>query len=259
MKIATFLICFLLLNSTPVKATDDWGRNGHRATGQIAEKYLSKKAKKQIEEILDGQSLAFVSTYGDEIKSDPKYRKFGPWHYVNFPFGSTYEASEKNEKGDLVQGIRNCIAILKNEKSSAEDKLFYLKFLVHLIGDLHQPLHVGIGDDKGGNDFQVQWFGTGTNLHSLWDTKMLEDFEMSYRELAFNSKKLDKLELNQIKSGSLLDWVNESRALCEDIYANTEVGEKLGYEYSYKYINVLRSQLQKGGIRLATLLNEIYG
>ena len=242
-----------------MKATDLWGQNGHRATGQIAEKHLTKKAKKNIEKLLNGESLALVSTFGDEIKSDSRYREYSPWHYVNFPFGGTYETSEKNEKGDLIHGIKNSIAVLNDENASNEDKVFYLKFLVHLMGDLHQPLHVGISEDKGGNDFQVQWFGEGTNLHSVWDTKMIEDYNMSYSELAYNTTKLPKTELAQIKNSNLMDWVYESRALCEDIYAYTKVGEKLGYQYNYKYMNTVRMQLQKGGIRLAKILNEIYG
>ncbi len=259
MRIVIILITVLFINIAPAKATDYWGRNGHRATGQIAEKYLSKKAKKHIDEILNGESLAFVSTWGDEIKSDPSYRKYSAWHYVNFPFGGSYATSEKSNKGDLIVGINTCIAELKNKNTNAEDKAFYLKFLVHLMGDLHQPLHIGIAEDKGGNDFQVQWFGDGTNLHSVWDTKIIEDYEMSYRELAYNTKKLSKQQIEAIKSGDLIDWVNESRTLCEDVYENTEVGQKLGYEYMYKYIDVLRFQLQKGGIRLASVLNEIFG
>lgn len=256
-----FLIfTFLLITvSFTVKATDIWGQNGHRAIGQIAEKHLTKKARKNIEKLLNGESLALVSTFGDEIKSDSRYREYGPWHYVNFPFDGIYEASEKNEKGDLIQGIKYSIALLNDESATKEDKVFYLKFLVHLMGDLHQPLHVGIADDKGGNDFQVQWFGDGTNLHSVWDTKMIEDYNMSYRELAYNTQKLSKPELAAIKNGNLLDWVYESRALCEDIYANTKIGEKLGYQYNYRYMNTLRMQLQKGGIRLAKILNNIYG
>lgn len=259
MKKYGLLLLFIISVSITAKAAEDWGRNGHRATGEIAEAYLSKKAKKQIDALLNGQSLAFVSTYADEIKSDSQYREYGPWHYVNFPFNGSYETTHKNEKGDLIQGIKASMAVLKDEKASKEEKIFHLKFLVHAIGDLHQPLHVGIEDDKGGNDFQVQWFGDGTNLHSVWDTKMIESYEMTYSELADNTDRLTKSQLKQIKAGTLTDWMYESRALCEDIYKNTEVGENLGYKYMYRYVDTARAQLQKGGIRLAELLNEIYG
>lgn len=240
------------------QASEDWGKKGHRTVGQIAENHLTKSAKKQIEQLLNGQSLAFVSTYGDEIKSDKAYRSYGPWHYVNFPFGAKYETSEKSDRGDLILGINTCIAVLKDEKSTKEDRAFHLKMLVHFIGDLHMPLHVGIAEDKGGNDFQVRWFGDGTNIHTVWDTKMIEDYGMTYTELTDNADDLSKYQLNEVKKGTIIDWMYESRALCEKIYATTEVGEKLGYEYSYMYVNTVRSQLQKGGIRLAVLLNEIF-
>lgn len=127
------------------------------------------------------------------------------------------------------------------------------------MGDLHQPLHIGKAQDKGGNDFQVRWFGSGTNLHSVWDSKMIDSYGMSYTEVAANADVLSKDEVAAIKRGTVKDWVSESRMLCEDIYDNTKVGEKLGYNYMYQYINVTRSQLQKGGIRLAKIINDIFG
>jgi hypothetical protein len=207
---------------------------------------------------LDGHSLAFVANYGDDIKSDRAYDHYSPWHYVNFPFGEKYETHPKSEKGDIIQGIEKCITVLKNANSSREDKVFHLKMLVHFMGDLHQPLHIGLADDKGGNDFQVRWFNDGTNLHSVWDYKMLDFYEMSYTEVATNTDVLSKEQVEAIKKGNVIDWMYESRVLCEDIYANTEIGEKLSYNYMYKYMNTLRSQLQKGGIRLAKVLNEIF-
>ena len=194
-------IFFTILFSIQINATNifDWGPTGHRTTGEIAENYLTKKTKKHINELLHGQSLAFVSTFGDDIKSDSKYNKFYTWHYVNFPFNTKYEDSNKNPKGDVVTGIDYCIKVLKNKKSSKEDQVFYLKLLVHLIGDMHQPMHVGKGEDKGGNDIQVRWFNKGTNLHRLWDSDMIEHFNMSYTELAANAEKLNK---HQVKPDS---------------------------------------------------------
>ncbi len=253
-----FALCILCLNFSSF-ATEDWGRTGHRTTGEIAEKLLSKKAKRAIDKLLDGESLAMVSTYGDEIKSDDLYRSFGPWHYVNFPFDKTYETHPKSEKGDLIEGIRACISVLKNENANREERAFHLRMLVHFIGDLHQPLHVGKAADRGGNQFQVLWFDEGTNLHTVWDTKMIESYNMSYSELAANTTQLSKAQLQIIEQGDVLDWMNESRELCTKIYADTRTGENLGYQYMYKYLNVARFQMQKGGIRLAVLLNDLFG
>ncbi len=253
-----FLFAFLILIPLHTFA-DDWGKTGHRVVGEIADKHLDRKARKTINSLLDGHSLAFVGPFADEIKSDRKYDSFKPWHYVNFPFGDSYETHPKNEHGDIVQGIFKCVEVLKDAKSTKEEKAFYLKMLVHFVGDLHQPLHVGKADDKGGNDFQVRWFTKGTNLHAVWDSDLLDSYEMSYTEVAANARVLSKEEVAEIKKGTVIDWMYESRNLCENIYENSEIGEKLSYNYMYKYMDTVRFQLQKGGIRLANLLNEIFG
>jgi len=254
------LFCFLILTSSLLTASDyDWGKTGHRATAHIADQHLSNRAKKNIEKLLDGASLAEISTYADEIKSDETYRPYGPWHYVNVPFDKKYEEHPKSERGDLMQGIDHCIAVLKNPNSSKADKVFNLKLLVHFIGDLHQPMHTGIGADKGGNDFQVQWFSQGTNLHRVWDTSMIENYDMSYTELAAAMPTLNKRQQKAIQEGTHYDWMEDSRQLVKDVYANTKKGEQLGYSYMYEYFGTLKGQLQKGGLRLAALLNDILG
>ncbi|MFK8058717.1 MAG: S1/P1 nuclease [Polaribacter sp.] len=259
MKIKLFLIISLLFFSTDTEeAALVWGKNGHRATGQIAEKHLTRKAKKCIDKILKGQSLAFVSTFADEIKSDRKYNKYYSWHYINMDFDETYETAKKNPQGDLVTGINKCISVLKDKKSSDEDKEFYLKMLVHFVGDLHQPMHIGRREDKGGNTIQVQWFGKGTNLHRVWDTDMIDDWEMSYLELANNAKDVTKKQVKSIQKGTVVEWVDEVHELTKEVYKSVKVGENLRYRYSYNHFGTVRTQLQKGGIRLAKVLNDIF-
>lgn len=257
MKPWLLLIIFLMF---PIMSSAaDWGRTGHRATGEIAQEYLTKKVKRAIETLLDGKSLALVSTYADEIKSDALYKEYAPWHYVNFPFDSTYDTHPKSDKGDLYKAILTCVEILKDTETPKDKKAFHLKLLVHFMGDLHQPLHVGIADDRGGNQFQVRWFDEGTNLHSVWDEKILDSYEMSYTELAANTKRLSKEEVAKIRRGTVKDWMNESRELCVQVYNTTAAGQDLGYGYMYQYVDVVRAQLQKGGIRLSALLNDIFG
>ncbi len=258
LKSITSLFFSLLFITTFANNKPSWGVTGHRTVGNIAEKHLSKKAKKQIYELLDSEDLAFVSTFGDEIKSDNKYKKFYTWHFVNFPFDTKYEDSNKNPDGDIVNGINFCIEILKNKNASREDKIFYLKFLVHLIGDLHQPLHVGRSDDKGGNDIKVKWHFKKSNLHRVWDSEMIESWNMSYTELANNAKILSKEQIKSIQKGSILDWTNESQKLAKKVYASAAMDEKLSYRYSYDHFSTVRTQLQKAGLRLAKVLNEIY-
>lgn len=256
-KILFLLPFFMVMNFTSENVVF-WGKNGHRATGEIAEKHLCKKAKKKINKLLKGQSLAFVSTFADEIKSDRKYNQYYSWHYVNMGLNESYEESEKNPQGDLVTGINKCIEVLKDDNESEENKAFHLKLLVHFIGDLHQPLHIGRKEDKGGNTFQVQWFGKGTNLHKVWDEKMIDDYKMSYTDLANNSEDLSKKQVEAIQKGSVVDWVNEVHKLTAEVYNSAKVGENLRYRYSYDNFSIVRTQLQKGGIRLAKILNDIF-
>tara|TARA_B100000795_G_C22799613_1_gene441155 strand:+ start:2113 stop:2883 length:771 start_codon:yes stop_codon:yes gene_type:complete len=236
-----------------------WGQNGHRVVGEIAYSHLTKKAKRNLQKLLKGESLAIISTYADEIKSDKKYRKYSSWHYVNFKEGDSYKTSEKNPKGDLIQGIKECQQIISNPTSSSEDKVFYLKLLVHLLGDLHQPLHIGRAEDRGGNNIKVNWFRGKTNLHSVWDTKMIESFNMTYSELTSNLNNFSKNQKEIIQKGSVLDWVNETRIITLKVYESAKIDENLSYRYMYDNFSIVKTQLKKGGLRLAKVLNELFG
>ncbi len=235
-----------------------WGKTGHRVTGAIAQNHLSGKAKKALDDLLDGQSLAFVSTFGDDIKADRSYDMYNPWHYVNYPLGVLYKDSEKSPQGDIITAIETCTAIVANKANSREQRVFHLKMLVHLIGDLHQPMHTSRAEDKGGNDIQVQWFGKGSNLHRVWDTELIDSFGMTFTELAEALDRFSKKEIKQIQAGSIHDWVDESHEICGELYDTVKVGDKLGYAYSYAHNELLFEQLQKGGYRLAKVLNELF-
>lgn len=253
------VFAFLLISNTTFAIEIDWGNTGHRAVGEIANMHLSKRLKRKIKKILNGQTLAMVSTYADDIKSDKKYRDFYTWHYVNLNDDETYQTSKKNPKGDLVTGIEKCKQVLMDKNSSKADKAFYLKMLVHLIGDLHQPMHVGRVEDKGGNDFKVKWFYKGSNLHRVWDSNMIDSFNMTYTELAHNADVLSKAQVKELQKGSIVDWVNESKVLAQKIYRSAKSEENLRYRYMYDHFETVRSQLQKGGIRLAKVLSDILG
>ena len=258
MKYSVYVLIIMFLFSITTNASEDWSDTGHRVVGEIAYKHLKPRVKRKIKKLLNDKSLAFVSTYADEIKSDKRYNEFYTWHYINMPLDSNYEDSEKSESGDLVTGINYCINIINDENASNEDKVFYLKLLVHFIGDLHQPMHVGLVEDKGGNDFKLQWFYSDTNLHAVWDRKMIDSYNMSYTELADNANKLNKVEVKSIQEGSIVDWVNETHQLTKHVYANVEPNENLRYKYSYDNFETVRSQLQKAGLRLAKVLNELF-
>ena len=260
MKIfTTYLIILSFLFTVNTNASEDfWGPTGHRVVGEIANDYLCGKAKREVKRLLKRKSLAFVSTFADEIKSDKRYNEFYTWHYINMPFDENYENSKKNEKGDLVSGIEYCKKIILDKNASDDDKAFYLKLLIHLIGDLHQPMHIGLQEDKGGNDIKLQWFYKDTNLHRVWDSEMIDEFDMSYNELAENADVLSKQQVKAIQEGSVIDWVNETHQLTKKVYASVKPEENLRYRYSYNHFKTVRSQLQIAGIRLAQVLNDLF-
>ena len=236
----------------------DWGKTGHRVVSKLAQQYLTTKAQKEIDILLDGASLVSISTYGDEIKSNPKYKALRPWHYINLPLDESYANAKKNPKGDVVMAIKKCIVKVKDREGQKSERAFYLKLLVHFIGDLHQPMHVGRKEDRGGNSIRLQWFGKTSNLHRLWDSHLIDSHGLNATQLLGDLEELSPKLIKEIQNQSLEQWVNESQALAKIIYENTPSNSKLGEEYQSRYLPLLKIQLQRGGLRLAAQLNEIF-
>lgn len=234
-----------------------WGPTGHRVTGFIAEKYLNKKAKKALEQLLQGQSLAIASTWMDEIRSDSTYDYMADWHWVTIPIGQEYDQTQKNPKGDVIQTLERIIAELKSKKLSSQDQLQRVKILIHLIGDIHQPLHVGGRDDRGGNDVKLMWFRNESNLHRVWDSDMIDDTKLSYTELGQSLDNPNQLLISQWQNSSVRDWAKESQQYEKQVY---DYGNgKLGYPYAYYHYHIIRHRLLQAGVRIAGILNSVYG
>jgi nuclease S1 len=234
-----------------------WGLTGHRAIGKVAEQNLTKKTKKEITRILGQQTLAMASTWMDDVRSDSSFRFMDDWHWVTIKDGQNYAQSEKNPKGDIIQTLQRIIAELKSHKLSAPEEAQHVKILIHLIGDIHQPFHVGGRDDRGGNNAKVTWFKNESNMHWVWDSEMIDDTKLSYTELAESLEKPNIGQLQMLQKSSVLDWANESMSYRSQIY---NIGNgKLGYVYTYNNFHTVRKRLMQAGVRLAGVLNEIYG
>lgn len=253
MRILLILV-FLMANINAMS----WGQNGHRAVGFIAEKYLSKKAKKKLCEILQNQSLAYVSTWMDEIKSDSLYDYAYDWHWVTIPDGQTYDVAEKNSNGDIIMTVERIINELETGGLSAVKEQEHVKMLVHLIGDIHQPLHVGGGDDKGGNDVKVRWFYEDSNIHRVWDSDMIDSRQLSFTELAQSILITTKEQVKDWQDDSIHIWVKESIDLRDEVYDIPENG-RIGYRYMYENWQHVEKRILQAGVRLAAVLNNIYG
>lgn len=238
--------------------SDDWGKTGHKVVAEVASQHLSNSARLAVDELLDGASLVSVSNYADLIRSDRNYDKYRTWHYVNYPFDQNYEESEKNPNGDLIYALRKCITILGDPNEKKESKTFHLKLLVHFIGDLHQPMHVWRVEDRGGNEIRVKWFGKLSNLHRVWDSQMIDDYNMSYKELAKNLTKFPQSEIAKIQELSLSDWVEKTHAHAQGIFENITLNRELAHPYNYQYFDLVKKQLYLSGLHLSEILNKIF-
>jgi S1/P1 Nuclease len=239
-----------------------WGLLGHRIVGEIADSYVTKKTKREIYKILGNESIAMSSNWADFIKSDPAYEYLDIWHYVNFKSGLTEEAIKNSLANDTSTNAYTKInwlsAQLRNEDLEQDKKVFYLRLLIHIVGDIHQPLHVGRAEDRGGNNIKLLWFGSPTNLHSVWDTKLVDGQQLSYTEYAAAINHTTKQQRKDWQAEPLSDWIWQSYQHAQGIYAGVKQDDKLGYDYNFKYIQLLNQQLLKGGVHLAGLLNDIF-
>ncbi len=254
------LTSFVLLAS-PFKGFA-WGKNGHRIVGAVAENHMTEQTLIEVQALLDGDKISEVGTWADEMRSNPSdfWQKVSPkWHYVNVNEISDFHPehySHKDEVKDAYTAIRKSIDVLNDNNASLEDKKFYLKFLIHLVGDVHQPLHAGRAADKGGNDIKVKFFWQETNLHRLWDSQLIEQEKLSYSEFADYIDTEDNKLISQYLGSRPADWVKESFFQAKEVY---QVGNKdFSYNYVYKYMPVVKERLLQGGVRLAGLLNEIF-
>lgn len=249
-----FIIFFMFLSFQVFS----WGVTGHRSVGKIADNHLTKKTRKKITAILGHDTPAVVSTWMDQIRSFEGYAHTYDWHWVTIPDGQTYESSEKNPKGDIIMTIERLITELKAGGLPQNKEAEHLKMLVHLIGDIHQPLHVGSGLDRGGNDEKVEWFRNESNLHRVWDSGMIDARKYSYTELATVLDHASKEEIKKWQSASVRDWANESVALREQVY-NLPEDKRISYRYLENNWQSVELRLLQAGIRLAGVLNDIYG
>ena len=256
-----------------------WGPTGHRVVGMVAERYLNTDAQLKVYEIIGTQTLARVDNWADEIKSEPQtYSHTYNWHFTDWADGA-HEHDETTSSGKLIGSIREQVAVLKDPAASKEKKAFALKFIVHLVGDVHMPFHVGNGLDRGGNSCRVLFHKQKTNLHALWDEGMIDFTKLSFTELSsFVIQGRTREQILEWRKGDLLDWARESKALRASIYpanVNPEsapmsvkqycrtditVAEedmpKLAYEYSYQNVPVIEQRLFQAGLRLAVILND---
>ncbi len=240
-----------------------WGTTGHRVIAQIAENHLNGSSKRHLKKIIGDQKLAYWANWPDFIKADTTgvWKETDKWHYVNVNSQNNLKAFSDSLIAQTGPNIYTQIQVLstqiKDKNTSAKDKEIALRFLIHLMGDAAQPLHIGRFEDLGGNKIKVKFFGDDTNLHSLWDSKLVDFQKYSYSEFATILDVKSKEEVKKIQAGTLEEWLYDSQNAATRIYSNSVAGTNYSYDYNYKFESLLEQQLLSGGLRLAKLLNEI--
>ena len=270
MKRLAALLTISALAATPAAA---WGPVGHRITGQIAQDKVSGQTRARIEQILGHEELPEASTWPDEQRSNPDefwQRTSYPWHFVTLPVGAMPENLVHPPEGDAVTSLAHFTAVLRDPASTDEDKALALRFVVHLVTDLHMPLHVGKPGDRGGNDVRVQWFDDPVqrNLHWVWDEGMILHQQLSFSEY---TARLDaRMTPEQVIAWwdpRPQTWMAESAALRDRLYPATgeELGlgtrespVRLGYPYNYAWLPDVELRLQQAGIRAAAYLDWVF-
>lgn len=248
----------LLLIGNSTDETQKWGQIGHYVTGEIAERHLTEEAREKVNSILGDMTMARATVWMDDIRSDSRYDYTETWHWTTIPNGLTYEEAEQEESGDIIWALETLIEELKSGRLSETEEREKLMLVIHMIGDIHQPMHVGTGDDRGGNDVRLQWMGENSNLHRVWDSDIINSLQMSYSELARELDTATALQIEEWQNSTVREWAYESMAYRDRIY-NLPDNMRLSYPYRYENSDIVFRRLLQAGIRMAGVLNEIYG
>jgi hypothetical protein len=242
------LSVFILLQSECANA---WGSEGHKIVDKVAYTKVNKSVLDSIQYYLGDIRFADAGTWMDEVRSNHDFDYMKQWHYINIEKGSIYDPHSSN---NIVSALDSSIEHLKHrDRYSREQVGIDIKILMHLIGDLHQPLHVGYGVDRGGNSVEVSFLGHTSNLHKVWDSEIIRHDEITAETcLEF----LRYADLPPVKSIDVISWMNESRKELDAVYdfKNGIIDEA----YCAKNKSFIEEDLDRAGLRLAFILNSIF-
>ena len=237
-----------------------WGFLGHRVVAAVAQERLTPEARAMVQSLLGEHTLDEVSTWADQVRGDRK--ETAPLHYINYEWHLLRPREEDlaQPQGNVHQAVLGYAHRLADQSLPAAEREEALKFLVHFVGDIHQPLHAGLAEDLGGNRTNVKWRGRDSNLHRVWDGAVLsrldgmEPRDAAARLLSRVSER-DAAAWNSV--ADVADWLAEGRAMMRDGAYPMVEGESLGDAYLERHAPAAEMQVTKAGVRLAAILNEI--
>jgi len=248
----TLLFLFVIgLNTTSF----GWGKVGHHIIVEIAKSYVSKDVQDSVNKYLGDITWDAASTWMDELRGNTQYDYMRQWHYINIDKGSQYDTTIENGN-NVVKQLEIAIHNLKNRSKLTKEEInLNIKVLFHLMGDIHQPLHVGYGNDRGGNSIKVTFEGKQLNLHRIWDTDIIEYKKLSAEVIEGMIDKTSHRRVRKIVRGNPVLWLNQSRTTLNFVYSYTDV---ISEDYINKSYPIIENLLMEGGLRLGNLLNEIF-
>jgi S1/P1 Nuclease len=259
-------ICAILWTILFICRASAWGPEGHVIIAMVAEDRLSPEARAAARKILLGAPLGTIGNFADEYRvTHPETQQ---WHFVDIPFevpsyDETRDCAARSKGDCVIHAIERAIADIKNPKTAFFDRSDALKYLVHFVGDLHQPFHAierkkpdGEGD-KGGNDVHVKFFGDSTNLHTVWDSELIFHTGRTAEDYAnfLKEQVLANMTPADWQNGSLIDWAVESHDAAKAAYVNNN--DSIDQAYFDAQIKIVDKRLALAGARLAMILEQI--
>lgn len=238
-----------------------WDYKGHKAVAAIAENHLNPNVKAYVTKLLGGQKMSDVASWADEIKNDPAYHNTASWHYLNLPAGLTYEqflqTITSNDQPTIFSAILSCEKQLASKSATTNQKRAALKFLIHFVGDAHQPMHVSRAEDKGGNNIEIKFDNAELSLHSLWDGKLMDHEGLSDKQIAKEYDTATPEQISKWQHDPVIIWLWESYQISTILYKEVETNNDLNKQYYSDHIGIVHNRIEKAGIRLAGELNRL--
>lgn len=242
-----------------------FGNKAHDIVAELTEELLYPEVAIKIKEITSGQNLAGIAYWADEIRADKeKWDHAKYWHFISIDDDESFESVSRIEHGDILEALQRFEQQLRDGKGSGEEQWQALAFYVHLVADVHQPLHIGRWEDHGGNRISVSWFGQASNLHAIWDDGLIDKEGLDAAEVSDYIQNVSIEKKSAWENTVYLDWAKESKGLRGQAYdfGHHNAGmdaPSLGEEYLSRNKDTITQRLAQSTIRLAAKLNDIFG
>jgi len=253
-----FAVAVFLCGSLPVYA---WGPVGHDLVARLAAAHLTPAASARVAEILGpGTSMASISSWADQIRRERA--ETGPWHYIDIEITNKHlDMTRDCPKGDcIIAKLAEFRKVVVDPSATAVARKEALMFIVHFVGDMHQPLHCADNHDKGGNDVKLDFFGRPSNLHSIWDSGLLGRTGDEEKLFAVYTAELTPKNFRKWSKGSVEDWAEKShKAAVKVVYGKLpKPPVAINAQYEALADSVVKEQIERAGARLAAVLNATF-